>query len=213
MADPYQTLGLGPGASADEIKKAYRKLALENHPDHGGNEERFKQISEAYSILTGKNKNPAQGWNHPPQHQNIDLNDLFGKSSPFADMFGGRPRQKQKRQQKTKDLTDEEILFNFKISLAELKKGSKKRIRFKRKRTCNDCKGEGGFNKTACGVCGGSGMLHHRPHPMVIQQTTCTACNGMGEFVEKICETCRGSGTFELQESILIEIEEIKDDS
>jgi len=56
-------------------------------------------------------------------------------------------------------------------------------------------------------------MLHHRPHPMVIQQTTCTACNGMGEFVEKICETCRGSGTFELQESILIEIEEIKDDS
>ena len=131
MSDPYKVLGLNPGASKDEIKKAYRKLALENHPDHGGNEDRFKQVNEAYSILTGKSKPKQQGWDKPPQHQNINLDDLFGKYSPFSDMFGQRPPrpQQQKPQQKIRDLTDEEINFNFKISLAELKKGSKKRTR------------------------------------------------------------------------------------
>tara|TARA_R100000808_G_C2140463_1_gene148288 strand:- start:277 stop:924 length:648 start_codon:yes stop_codon:yes gene_type:complete len=214
MSDPYKVLGLNPGASKDEIKKAYRKLALENHPDHGGNEDRFKQINEAYSILTGKSKPKQQGWDRPPQHQNINLDDLFGKYSPFSDMFGRRPPrpEPQKPKQKIRDLTDDEINFNFKISLAELKKGSKKRIRFKRKKSCIHCKGEGGFNKIVCGTCNGMGVLQHRPHPMVIQQVPCTVCKGMGKTMERYCGPCSGTGTFDAQESILVEISEIKDD-
>jgi len=209
MIDPYKILGVEPGASEKEIKKAYRKLALKNHPDQGGDEEKFKQINEAYTALANKDSSPPNAGHHS-QHHNININDLFnGTVGPFADIFGQGVGQ-QKRKKQNKELTDEEIVFNFKISLSEIKKGSKKRIKFNRFKNCGGCKGEGGFGKKKCATCNGSGVLTYRPHPMVMQQTNCNTCGGMGELMDKVCEDCQGAGTFKVQESILAEIRSVE---
>jgi len=210
MINPYEILGVKPDASEKEIKKAYRKLALKNHPDHGGDEEKFKQINEAYTALTNKD-NLFSNVRHPPQHSTININDLFGGTfSPFADIFG-HPGGRQKQKNQNKELTDDEIIFNFKLFLSEIKKSTKKRVKFNRFKNCSNCKGEGGFGKKTCETCNGSGVLTYRPHPMVIQQVDCNVCSGVGEFVDKVCEDCHGAGTFEVQESILVEIRKVEE--
>ena len=209
MIDPYKILGVEPGASEKEIKKAYRKLALKNHPDQGGDEEKFKQINEAYTALTNKDNSPSNAGHHS-QHHTINIDDLFNsRFSPFADIFGQHAPQ-QKKKNYNKELTDDEIVFNFKISLSEIKKGAKKRIKFNRFKNCSNCKGEGGFGKKRCETCDGSGVLTYKPHPMVMQQTHCSACGGMGETADKVCEDCHGAGTFKVQESILTEIRSVE---
>jgi DnaJ-class molecular chaperone len=200
LINPYEVLGVAESSNKEEVKKAYRKLALEHHPDRGGDENRFKEISEAYSILSDDNK--RQQWfyekaNAQHQHDGLDLGDIFNQ------MFGGRQRRQQ--QQSVKPTTDSDIRFNLGVTLAQIKKGASQRIEFQRRVKCEGCRGTGGEGKENCSPCRGTGaetfMNHH-----VIQQTRCKHCHGAGHKFKKVCKKCRGEGIYRVRDSILVEI-------
>ena len=200
MTDPYRVLGLQRGASEDDIKKAYRKLAMQYHPDKGGDEERFKQISEAYSILTGKD-DPGHGQSHHGGPW-----DMFGGfGDMFNSFFGGshRPRAPAREQ------ADDELVFDLKISLGQIKKGVSQTIVFKRNRRCKKCEGEGGEDKQACALCRGTGMETFRSGNM-FQHMTCRGCKGDGAVFEARCDYCSGQGIVKVNDSITLEIKEVR---
>ena len=204
MIDPYKVLGVDISASKEEIKKAYRKLAIEHHPDKGGSEDRFKEISEAYNILSDvKRKREYDTRNQSPEFQ---FGFDFGKGSIFDDIF--RPRSPKKR--KIKETKDEEIVFNMKLCVADIKGGAIKTGRFLRNVPCPDCNSKGGEGKTECGICNGSGVFTHRPAPNVFQQMPCRTCRGNGFTFQKICGKCEGIGFRSKKDTITFEIREKK---
>jgi len=199
MLDPYKILGVPRNASEDEIKKAYHNLAMKHHPDKGGDEERFKQISEAYAILTGKDESQ--------QYQQFGgFGDTFGGFGDiFNSFFGGASRQKPP----SREHTDGDLIFDFKMSLEQVKKGMEQTFVFKRNKKCKKCHGEGGKNKQACTLCRGTGMEAFRSGNMV-QHVTCRGCHGEGVTFETRCDYCSGQGTVKVNDSITLEIKEVR---
>tara|TARA_Y100000296_G_C5136640_1_gene238577 strand:- start:6 stop:605 length:600 start_codon:yes stop_codon:yes gene_type:complete len=199
MLDPYKVLGLSRNASEDEIKKAYHALAMKYHPDKkGGDEERFKQISEAYSILTGKDESRQQ--------QTSGFGDVFGGfGDMFNSFFGGAPR----RRSPSHEQTDDELVFDFKISLEQVKEGVVQNITFKRNKNCKKCEGQGGENKQGCSLCRGTGVETFRSGNM-FQHVTCRGCHGDGVTFEAKCNYCSGQGTVRVNDSITLEIKEVR---
>jgi molecular chaperone DnaJ len=205
--NPYEVLGVSPTANSSEIKKAYRKLAMEHHPDHNGDEEKFKQVSEAYSILSddrrkaefdARRDGPPFGFGNP-----FGGFDPFGPGSPFQEIFS-----KRRPERKSGD-----IVFNFKLALDDIKNGSVKMGKYKIDVPCEPCGGEGGKNKQTCFRCKGSGILVRSPAPNVMQQMTCHDCDGRGERFDDICTACRGRGKVVEKKTIKFKIEEVKDGS
>jgi len=205
--DPYNILNVSREASDAEIKKAFRKLAAKYHPDKGGDEEKFKQINEAYSTIgTAQKRQEHKASQHFGGHSNSNHNDPFrdfGFGDIFSNLFGGRS-QPQPRQQ-PKEQTDEEVIFNLKISLAHVKKGATQEIAFSRNKKCFTCHGTGGENKRTCNTCSGQGVQIRRQGPM-IQQTTCQTCRAMGFTFDNVCNTCAGMGLIKVKESISVTI-------
>ena len=205
--DPYRTLNIPVTATSSEIKKAYRKLAMEHHPDHNGDEEKFKQVSEAYSILSDERKKAE----YDARKDGMPFGagspfggfDPFGPGSPFQEIFSRR-RPKRK---------SGDIVFNFKLGLDEIRNGSVKIGNYKIDVTCEPCDGQGGKNKQTCPRCRGNGVLIHSPAPNVMQQMTCPDCNGLGQVFEEKCNDCNGRGKVIEKKTIKFKIEEIKDDS
>ena len=210
--DPYEALGVDKTANKSEIKKAYRELALENHPDRGGTEERFKQINEAYSILSDDQKRSqydAGGDGVPFNFGDIFRNFSGGNAPPgFHDIFGGFHR-KQKKKSAT-ETTDEEIVFDVKISLADLKRGVHRVGSYIRRIKCVSCEGEGGEGKNSCTACQGSGMRVMHMTPNIVHQTMCPPCNGSGIVFINRCGICNGTGFNETKNQIIFEIKEVK---
>lgn len=209
--DPYKVLGVSEDADKDQLKKAYRKLAAQHHPDRGGNEEKFKEVNEAYSILSDNQK--RQQYHATKNGPQMNVGDLFGAFSgfgfdPIADFFGQRGQPS--RQEVDKNTSDKDIVFNLKISLDNIKKGSMKNINFQRNVICKDCHGVGGDGKQSCHVCGGSGIEIMRPNTFVIHQITCRTCGGAGHGYIKLCPGCQGEGFHRVQESVQMEIKERK---
>ena len=191
MENYYELLGVAENASPEEIKKNYRKLAMEHHPDKGGNEETFKKVSQAYDILGDDNKR-AQ---YDAQRKNP-----FGGSSIFEDLFnsfGGKPKQV---------VPDKVIDIN--VSVLESYFGNEKVIHYERKHQCDTCYGQGG-EKTSCSPCGGSGY-----HSMVmgtgmfkqIFRQVCGSCRGAGQVYTKVCKTCGGETTTKKMDSVKIKL-------
>ena len=172
MSKYHDILGVKPGATEEEVKKAYRKKAVETHPDKGGNEEDFKKVTEAYEILTGKKQEPR------PQPQNP-----FNRS-PFGNPFGNRSgfRMKARALNLEIDLTVEEIFH-----------GCNKKINFHVDRTCGTCNGAGGLKFNTCNSCGGRGAHVQNMHGM---QTfmMCNTCGGTGNVRIENCTACSGMG-------------------
>jgi len=171
--DPYESLGIHKGASDDEIKKSYRKLAMKHHPDKGGDPEQFKKIQGAYDILSDpqKKQNLDQFGNvdGPPQ------NPFAGfPSDIFSQMFGGVPRGPVRRANH-----DHEI----KISLEDAYRGLSKNLKISLGKWCMHC-------VSKCGNCRGSGSIHLQMGPMVIQQP-CPACQSQGTL-RAGCAACNG---------------------
>ena len=214
--DYYEVLGVNKGASDDEIKKAYRKMAKEYHPDlHPGDkvaEAKFKEVGEAYEVLSDPQKKSrydqfghagvdpnfgggAGGWGGGGVNVDFgDIGDIF--SSIFGGGFGGGTR----RQNPNAPRQGTDVGASVFISFEEAAKGCKKKVTVERVTTCSDCNGSGakrGTSPTTCPVCGGSGMVNHQqrtPFGVMQTQSPCSRCQGRGRIIENPCPTCSGQG-------------------
>jgi molecular chaperone DnaJ len=197
--DYYKILGVSKNASEDEIKKAYRKLAVKYHPDKLANasekerqegEDKFKEISEAYDILSDPQKRQQY------DHGGLNLNDLFnqfnGGFNPFGGGMGGM------RQRVNKGSNVKAYVF---LTLKEAYTGCNKEIKVNREKPCSKCNGTGsadGKNST-CSHCNGSGMITETvqmgPGSFSFSQRPCPFCNATGKIISKPCNHCKGTGT------------------
>jgi DnaJ-class molecular chaperone len=189
MKDYYSILGIDKSASDDEIKKAFRSLALKYHPDknqEAGAEEKFKEINEAYETLSDGDKKRRYDMGEEPNQGNVNMNmnpqDIFeqffsGSGHPFAQMFGQQNKNKRGNS-----------IYQIKIKLSDAHTGLMKKLKVNIKKTCFDC-------KTNCKNCGGKGMIMTQHGPF-IQQHTCGNCAGNGMISSKnsSCKNCLGVG-------------------
>jgi molecular chaperone DnaJ len=220
--DYYEILGVARNASPEEIKKAYRKVALQYHPDKNPDnkaaEEKFKEAAEAYEVLSHAEKRQQYDrFGHDgvrgPEGRGPEMNmeDIF---TQFSDIFGGGNspfesffRQGQQRVRKGTDLR-----ITLKLSLKEVADGVDKKIKIKRYTTCNTCGGNGSKDGTAiatCSVCQGTGQVRKIANTMlgqVMTTTPCSACYGEGKTISAPCTTCQGEGRLLKEEVLNIQI-------
>jgi molecular chaperone DnaJ len=202
---PYEVLGVAKTATDDEIKKAYRKLARENHPDanqgDAAAEERFKEIQGAYDTLSDAEKRkqydtfgsngPRAGGGPGPggfSYDNVDLSDLLGQ---FGGIFGRGERRGRPQPERGADL-ESRVRLSFEDALA----GAQVRVPVELDAPCHTCHGTGaepGTSPVRCPQCGGSGTVSDS-HGLFALSQPCPRCRGNGVIVEKPCRTCRGSG-------------------
>lgn len=210
MRDPYEVLGVDKSATQDELKRAYRKLAKEYHPDlNSGDEEaseKLKEINEAFSILSDEEKRARydrfgkaafeQGGNGGFSGYGADMGDIF--SDLFGDLFGGH-RSQQRRDPNAKQ-RGADLEMKVLISFREAVFGGEKEISFRRKQTCHTCSGTGakeGTGKETCSVCHGNGQVHrttNTPFGQFSSVETCSNCGGSGTVIKEKCDTCSGHG-------------------
>jgi len=216
--DYYEILGVGKSASADEIKKAYRKAAIEHHPDRGGDEVKFKELTEAYEVLKDTSKrqrydqfghagvggngggNPYEGFGGYGQAgqgaNNFDFGDL-GLGDIFSSFFGGgQSSGGQRRQARGRDVeTQVEISFEQAVF------GTEVELNLNLEDSCEHCKGstvEPGHEMKTCDQCGGSGQVVNVTRTIfgnIQQASVCPRCYGRGKVPEKVCTVCKGKGT------------------
>ena len=207
--DYYDALGVSKGAPADEIKSAFRKLARQYHPDvskEPNAEEKFKEINEAYAVLSDEEKRAAydrfghagvQGAGGVPDWTNMDFSDIFGDlfSNFGFGGFGGQTRRAPNAPRRGADL-------QYRVSLAfeESVFGVEKEIEITRDESCARCRGNGaepGTSASRCSTCGGRGEVRQSRQTILgsmVQVTTCPTCNGRGESIDSPCKACNGRG-------------------
>jgi molecular chaperone DnaJ len=221
--DYYETLGVDRSVSESDLKKAYRKLAMECHPDRNPDdpaaEERFKEVSEAYAVLSDSDKRARYnqfghagvsgpgGGGHPGAAGFEDLGnfgDLF--SDLFGDMFGGaggRGGSRRGRGQRGADLR-----YNLEISLDDVLNGCEPNLKIPKMRRCEPCEGSGaaeGSTPSRCGQCEGTGQLVFQQGFFRVNRP-CDACGGAGEVISNPCTSCRGAGRTEGQQTIRVKV-------
>jgi molecular chaperone DnaJ len=202
--DYYETLGVPRTASADELKSAFRNLARKYHPDvnkAADAEERFKEINEAYAVLSDPDKRAAydrygkeglSGMGGAPDFTNMDFSDLFEEFFGFGT---GTRRRSRNSPRRGADLT-----YSVQLTFEEAVFGVEKEIEINRDEVCTTCRGNGaepGTNPVKCNTCGGRGEVRQVRQTFLgsmVQVTTCPTCNGQGEVINTPCHTCRGRG-------------------
>ncbi len=233
--DYYEVLGVPKGSSDSEIKSAYRKLALQYHPDRNKDStatEKFKEISEAYAVLSDEKKRAQydqyghsgfdQMYSQEDIFKNADFSDFqdlfeqfgFGGGDPFGGMFSsmyqnprGTRRGAGRRSEYGADLETE-----VQITLEEAAKGLKKDVSFYHSKACTKCDGSGaepGSDISVCGTCGGRGQVQQarRMGPMQFYTvTTCPKCRGAGTSYSKSCKDCNGSGKVSTNEHLKVSV-------
>jgi molecular chaperone DnaJ len=226
--DYYEVLGVGKGASADEIKKAFRRAAVQHHPDRGGNEENFKEVNEAYEVLKDPSKrqrydqfghagvgssaasdgNPFSGFGGAgAQDFNFDFGDL-GLGDIFGSFFGGgmggsrgQRAHRGRDVETTVEVAFEEAIFGTEVQLA-----------LNLDDVCEHCKGttvEPGYNVETCPECKGSGQVNRVTRTIfgnIQQATTCPKCSGLGKIPERLCSVCRGLGTKRKRQMVSLKV-------
>lgn len=195
MKDLYQILGVEKNASEEEIKKAYKKLALQYHPDKNPDnkeaEERMKEINDAYTTLSDPDKKRQYdmgGSNMGGNGFGFDPFDIASRMRDFG--FGGFRRHQH--QQKGRD-----IRIDLNLTLEEIYRGTTKKLRFNHSVQCDGCSGSGGKENT-CDVCNGQGMVtqvFQTPMGKMVNQQICGKCNGSGRIIVDPCKKCNGIGT------------------
>jgi molecular chaperone DnaJ len=201
--DYYDVLGVKRDAAPDEIKKAYRQLALKNHPDKNPGdaeaEKRFKEAAEAYEVLSDQSKRQRYdryghaGLEGAGVHDFRNAEDIM---SAFSDIFGGGLFGDLFGQRRRGPRPGQDLLFKLEIELQEAARGTTKSIDVNRQEFCPDCKGSGarkGTIATTCNYCGGQGQVVQSRGFFQVA-TTCPACGGEGVRVTDPCPTCRGAG-------------------
>ena len=234
--DYYEILGVSKSASEDEIKKAYRKVAMQYHPDRNpgdkASEEKFKEAAEAYEILSDADKkakydryghqafapgggNGGGGGFHPGGMNMDDIfshfGDVFGDDS-FGSFFGGGGRRGGGSGRKQTGQRGTNLRIKIKLTYEEMAKGVTKNVKLKKNIACTTCAGSGAKDKNSsqtCGTCGGSGQVRRVSNTFLGQMqtvTTCPTCNGEGTTITAKCGNCRGTGVMAGEETIAIEI-------
>ena len=223
--DYYDILGVNKSASKDEIKKAYRTTAFKYHPDKNPGdkvaEEKFKEASEAYSVLSDdKKKTNYDQFGHAAFESGGGGGQGFGgfDASSFSDIFedffsdftgGSRSSSRRSSSNRGNDLR-----YDLSISLEEAYKGLDKKINYTTYKKCSSCKGSGaepGSKPITCDYCDGRGKIRSNQGFFTIQQT-CPQCNGYGETISKACSTCRGNGKTQSNENVSVKIPKGVDD-
>lgn len=211
MKNYYEILGVSKDASQEEIKKAFRELALKYHPDRNPEdssaEEKFKEINEAYQVLGDVQKRKRydellEGRGRGFGFEGIDdiFEDLF---SEFTSIFTGRRSRRRRRTERGADL-----LYRLKINLFEAARGVNKEISFTAPLLCDVCDGSGmkpGTGKRICPRCGGRGVVIMEQGFFSFSRT-CPHCNGNGEIIETPCNRCNGKGVVDKERSITVEV-------
>src|SRR3989338_1225878 len=217
--DYYEVLGVPRGVSDEEVKKAYRRAALQWHPDRNpGNkeeaEERFKEVTEAYSVLIDAQKRAAYDrFGHAglgPQpfagfDESIfaDFSDIFGDIFSFEDLFGLGGGRRRSRVRRGRDLR-----YDLTLSFQEAARGLATKIKIPRHETCPECKGSGarkGTGATTCTACQGRGQVRYQQGFFAISRT-CPQCQGVGQVVRNPCPDCRGEGVVARERTLEIKI-------
>lgn len=220
--DYYEILGLTKSATADEIKKAYRKLARKYHPDVNqgdkGAEDKFKEISEAYSVLSDADKRKQydslghdafKSGGHGYDFSGANFEDLknhfggFDFGDIFGDMFGGAGGGRSGRRT-TAPRKGEDIHYTIQIPLKDAIFGNEYEISVNHTESCKSCGGKGG-DRAVCPTCKGTGQSVSSQRGM-FGISPCSACRGTGEIVKNVCSSCRGSGYTNKQEKIKFKI-------
>ncbi len=216
--DYYEVLGVSREATLDEAKKAYRALAVQYHPDRNPNnpdaEERFKEASEAYAVISDSDKRArydrfghqgmeGQGFYGFDPNTFGDFADIFGDIFGLGDLFGGRRRSRRGGPQRGRDLQ-----YTLQVSLEEAAKGIDRQIRIPRQESCTTCSGTGnraGTAPEACSACGGRGQVMFRRSFLSVAQT-CPTCGGQGRVNRNPCQDCRGHGRVEKESTLRVTV-------
>jgi len=222
--DYYEVLGVNKSASADQIKSAYRKLAVKYHPDKNkgdkGAEEKFKEASEAYHVLSNsERKQNYDNFGHAAFENggggrggfgNFDFSNHF--SDIFEDFFGegfGSSRRSRRSNNRGSDLR-----YDLSISLEEAFSGKKQDIKFSTSEKCDNCSGSGskpGYDASTCSMCGGNGQVRSNQGFFTVQQT-CPQCAGAGEEITYPCASCNGQGKKQASKRLSVTIPKGVDD-
>jgi molecular chaperone DnaJ len=206
--DYYKILEVERNSTPEEIKKAYRRMAMKYHPDKNdgdkASEEKFKECAEAFDVLSdpqkrseyntygsvgGRGGNPYEG-----------MDDIFSR---FGDFFGFGNNQRN-RVKKGSDLR-----VRVQLSIDDIINGINKKIKYIRQVSCNSCDSKGGKDISKCNACNGTGQrraVQNTPFGVVQQVVTCNSCSGKGETIRTPCNSCRGSGTIPKEETIDVDI-------
>ena len=233
--DYYEVLGVDKNASDEEIKRAFRVLAKKYHPDvnkEPGAEEKFKEIGEAYSVLSDPNKRKqydqfghaafdgasgGAGFNWEDINLDDILSSVFGGESPFGGAFssgfgnfssfsgfgGGNRRNRPTR--------GEDLLMRIRLTFDEAVFGCKKDIKVTVTEECDECHGKGGFDEVTCQTCNGTGVIRDEQRSLfgIIQtQKVCPNCRGEGKTYKNICRECRGEGHVSVNKTLTINVPE-----
>jgi molecular chaperone DnaJ len=224
VSEFYSLLGVSRDASESEIKKAYRKLAMEYHPDRNSSpqaEARFKEITEAYEVLRDPQKRSVydrygkaglsgsaggQGFHHVDLSEalNIFMRD-FGAMGGFESLFGGR-------RSRTEERRGQDIRVTVRLTLNEVALGAKKTVKLKSLERCTTCNGTGaktGTRPTTCNTCNGNGEVRRATRSMFgqfISVAPCPTCGGEGTIIRDPCEVCRGEGRVRGERSVNVDI-------
>ncbi len=226
--DYYEVLGVSKSASADEIKKAFRKLAAKHHPDkEGGDEAAFKEVNEAYEVLKDQQKrqrydqfghagvggagfgggggNPFDGFGGQSMHFDFGDGDL---GDIFSQFFGGGRSQSSSRRQRRGNDVETSITLTFKEAVF----GAQKKVTLEMQDECSHCHGqraEPGHGMKTCPTCKGAGHIPRIMNTMfgqMQQSITCNSCNGRGKIPEKVCSVCKGVGTERRKQTITVKV-------
>ncbi len=228
--DFYEVLGVSKNASQEEIKKAYRKVAMQHHPDRNpgdrASEEKFKEAAEAYEVLNDADKksqydrfghnafaNGRGGGGFNGGGMNMDdifsqFGDIFGEDT-FGSFFGGGRRASTGRSRGTRGSN---LRVKIKLNFEEIAKGVNKTIKVKKYINCTTCDGSGAKDKNSvqtCSTCGGNGQVRRVQNTFLGQMqtvTTCPTCSGEGTTVTVKCGTCKGDGRVYGEETVSIDI-------
>lgn len=220
--DYYEILGVEKNASQDDLKKAYRKLAMQYHPDRNpGNkeaEDKFKEAAEAYEVLSDNDKrakydrfghNGLRGGQDYHSYSNFEdifsnFSDIFGSAfgggggSIFDDFFGGSSRGSSRS--RSQGIPGSDMRVNLDLSLEEIAQGTIKKIKIKKQRKCDSCNGTGAKDNDSfktCAVCNGTGEVRQVSRSLFgqfVNISTCNNCGGTGKVITNKCKTCSGEG-------------------